>query len=70
MTVVSIKPNIQFKASIPAIVTLKERIAIGVLEINSHAARGALNSYQLTRDKINKLIDEYVLLRKLTIVKG
>lgn len=51
----------------PAIATLKENLAMGVLELNSHAAKGALNSFQATRDRVNKLVDQYIQMRTLTL---
>lgn len=69
MNVVAIRKDVEIKASIPPIVKIKEAIAIGVAELNYQAARGALNSFQITRDRVNQQTDQYISMRKLTLVK-
>ena len=53
----------------PAITELKEQIAIGVAALNVHASNKALNSYEMCRARVNTLVDQYIELRKLAIVK-
>jgi len=69
MALTLVRPDHSLEAHTPLIRTIKDNIAMNILEINAHAARGSLNSYQLTRDRTNKLVDDYVKLRTLTLVR-
>ena len=60
--------NIDENAPKPSIAALKERIAVGIAEMNLNAPKGALMSFQLSRDRINKATDEYIRLRTLEVV--
>lgn len=69
MNVFKLKPDTEYNASVPSIATIKEHIAIEVLELNEHAARGRLNSYELARARVNRKVDEYIKMRTLQLIK-
>lgn len=70
MNIIAIRKDITIKASKPSIATLKENIATSVVEMNQLALKRSLNSFQLTRDRLNTQVDNYIRMRTLTIVKG
>ena len=70
MKLLLVRDDMALEAHKPAITTLKEQIAIGVAALNVHASNRALNSYEMCRARVNTLVDQYIELRKLTIVKG
>ncbi len=69
MNIVALRKNIEIKGSKPSIATLKEAIAMAVSEMNHHAAKGSLTSFELTRDRLNKQVDSYIKMRTLIVVK-
>lgn len=58
-----------FSAPVSPIAELKEMIAIGVLELNEHARKGAQMSFLRVREDVNRKVDQYIEMRRLSIVK-
>ncbi len=70
MNVVRLYKDIELKAFVPSIAMLKQDIAGDVAELSLHAAKGALNSYEMTKHRLNKKVDKYIAMRTLTLVRS
>ncbi len=70
MSIHLLRKDIAIEPNIPAIAEIKNTIAQGLLELNAHAARGTLTSYGLTQDRVNKSVDTYIAMRKLSLVQS
>lgn len=68
MSVHLLRKEYAINAVTPAIAEIKQHIAEGLVELSAHEARGTLTSYQLTRDRVNRQVDEYIAMRKLEVV--
>ena len=70
MTIHLLRTTSTIDGSIPTIAKIKQDIADGLRELNAHAARGTLTSYGLTQDRVNKNVDKYIEMRKLSLVRS
>ena len=64
-----VQPGVEYNTPVSAVAELKELIAIGVLELNEHARKGAQMSFLRVRADVNRKVDQYIEMRRLRLVK-
>lgn len=70
MSIVMLRADIELNDSVPSIALIKQDIATDIAEMNLHAAKGALNSYEMAKHRLNKKVDNYIKMRTLTLVRN